>query len=320
MKIPDIISQAQNSGSCRFAFELLPPLKGDDINTIFSTVDKLNRFNPAYINITYHRNDIKYVERTDGLLEKRITSKRPGTVAIAAAITARYGIEVVPHIICGGFNKYDTEDALIDLNFLGIKNILALRGDNAHGERSFRAEKDGHSYAWQLVEQIKDMNKGIFADSEVAVSHPTDFSIGVAGYPEKHLESPNPSVDLLNLKYKIDKGAEYIVTQMFFDNSKFLRFRDKCEKIGITVPIITGLKPMSTKNQLSLLPQTFNVNIPEELAQKVYQAKDNSEVRKIGVDWTIAQCEELRKEGVPVLHFYTMGKADNIEAIAEALF
>ena len=228
MKIIDVINQAKQENKCRFAFELLPPLKGDDINSLFSTIDNLKQFDPAYINITYHREDVKYVERADGLLEKRISTKRPGTVAIAAAIMARYGVEVIPHLICGSFSKYETEDALIDLGFLGIQNVLALRGDTLHGERIFKAAKDGHSYASQLVEQIMDMNNGRYVDSEVLNTQPSDFCIGVAGYPEKHSEAPNKDIDIDNLKRKIDAGAVYVITQMFFDNRHFFDFVDKC--------------------------------------------------------------------------------------------
>ena len=320
MKVIDIINNAIKDGKCRFAFELLPPLKGDDITKLYSTVDMLYRFNPAYINVTYHREDIKYVERADGLLERRITSKRPGTVAISAALMAKYNIEVVPHIICGGFSKSDTEDALIDLSFLGINNVLALRGDNLRGERMFKATAGGHSYATEIVEHIMDMNNGVYLDKEVESTHPTDFCIGVACYPEKHLESPNIEMDIEYLKRKVDCGADYIVTQMFFDNRHYFKFVELCRAAGITVPIIPGIKPLSTKNQLVVLPQVFHVDIPVELARKVELCATNKEVRALGIEWTIKQCEELKAHGVPVIHFYTMGKADNIEQIAEAVF
>lgn len=319
MKVIDIIKKAQNEGTTRFAFELLPPLKGDDISTLFSTVDTLIKHDPAYINVTYHREDVKYVEREDGLLEKRIVSKRPGTVSISAALTAKYGLPVVPHIICGGFSKYDTEDALIDLNFLGIHNILALRGDNLKNENSFSPTKNGHSYATELVSQIKDMNSGLYLDKEVINSKPTDFSIGVAGYPEKHSESANPEMDIEFLKQKIDAGAEYIITQMFFDNNKFFDYCERCQKAGINVPIIPGIKPFSTKKQLSMLPQIFHVDIPQELAQMVLKSESNKDVYKIGIEWAIKQCDELKAAKVPVLHFYTMGKPDNIDKIATTI-
>lgn len=320
MKVIDIINAAKESGKTRFAFELLPPLKGDDISTLYRTIDALKIFDPAYINVTYHREDIKYIEREGGLLEKRTVSKRPGTVAISAAIASRYGIPVIPHLICGGFSKYDTEDALIDLNFLGINNVLALRGDNLRSERMFTPTHGGHSNAYELVRQIVKMNRGEFIDKEIENTHATDFSIGVAGYPEKHAEAANPSIDIDYLKMKVDSGADYVVTQMFFDNNKFFDFCERCIKADIKVPIIPGLKPFSTKKQLNLLPQTFHVDIPQELTSQVIDCKDNKEVRKIGVDWAIKQCEELKASGIPVLHFYTMGNSDNILKIAETVF
>lgn len=320
MRVIELINSAIESNECRFAFELLPPLKGDDINTLFSTVDKLKVFNPAYINVTYHREDVKYVEREDGLLERRISKKRPGTVAIAAALMARYSIEVVPHLICGGFSKYDTEDALIDLSFLGIDNVLALRGDNLKNEKIFKPSNNGHSHAIDLVKQVINMNNGVYVDTEVEHSHPTNFCVGVAAYPEKHIESPNLDMDIEYLKAKVNAGADYIITQMFFDNSHYFNLVERCRKEGITVPIIPGIKPLSTKSQLSMLPQIFHVDIPQELALAVDAAKDNKEVRKIGIEWAIKQCKELKSHNVPVIHFYTMGKADNIEAIASEVF
>ncbi|MFI3322536.1 MAG: methylenetetrahydrofolate reductase [NAD(P)H] [Rikenellaceae bacterium] len=320
MKVINIINQAIDNKDCRFAFELLPPLKGENINSLFSTVDNLARFNPAYINVTYHREDTKYIERTDGLLERRITKKRPGTVAISAALMAKYSIEVVPHIICGGFSKFDTEDALIDLSFLGIDNLLALRGDNLSNEKFFVPSEKGHSNATELVQQVVKMNEGKYVDSEVMESHSTNFCIGVAGYPEKHIESPNADMDIEYLKRKVDAGADYIVTQMFFDNSHYFSFVERCRAMGINVPIIPGIKPLSTKRQLTMLPQIFHVDIPQPLALKVNEAKNNQEVRNLGVEWAIKQCKELKESGVPVIHFYTMGKSDNIEKIASAIF
>ena len=320
MKIINKINLALERKECLFAFELLPPLKGDDINNLFTTINNLKQFDPAYINITYHRENIKYIERKDGLLERRISTKRPGTVAIAAAIMARYGIEVIPHLICGNFSKYETEDALIDLGFLGIQNVLALRGDNLNGEKRFKASEKGHSYASELVEQIMNMNNGIYVDSEVEHTQASDFCIGVAGYPEKHLEAPNLDMDIDNLKRKIDAGADYIVTQMFFDNRYYFDFVDKCLAKGINAPIIPGLKPLSTKGQISMLPQIFHVDIPTELANKVNLCSKNSDVRKVGVEWLTEQSLELKNAGVPVLHYYTMGKADNIEAVAKEVF
>ncbi len=314
------ITQKFESGKTRFAFELLPPLKGDNIDTIFDTIERLAPYHPSYINVTYHREEVKLIERPDGLLERRVVRKRPGTVGIAAAITARYGIDVVPHLICGGFSKYDIEDALIDLSFLGIDNILALRGDNLRGERTFRAAEGGHLHAAELVRQIIRMNRGEYLDSELEHSAPTNFCVGVAGYPEKHAEAPNLSADIAHLKAKIDAGAEYVVTQMFFDNAKYFAYVEACRAAGIEVPIVAGLKPFTTKSQLSLLPQTFGIELPDELVRAVEGCRDNAAVREVGIEWAVTQGRELMAAGVPALHFYTMGKADNVERIARALF
>ncbi len=307
-------------GRTFFAFELLPPLKGQNIESIYSAIDTLREFSPSYINVTYHREEIKLVEREGGLLERRVVRKRPGTVGISAAIQARYSIDVVPHLICGGFSADETEDALIEMNFLGIDNVLALRGDNMRGEHTFRPHEGGHCHASELVSQIASMNRGEYLSGEVEHCAPTDFCIGVAGYPEKHAESPNVKSDIARLKEKVDAGANYIVTQMFFDNSRFFSFVDECRAAGIEVPVIPGLKPFSTKAQLSLLPQVFGVNIPEELASAVDKAPDNAHVRNIGIEWAVGQCRELIKAGVPALHFYSMGRPDNIASIASRVF
>lgn len=320
MQVIDIINQATEDGKTRFAFELLPPLKGAGVSGVFEAIDPLIEFDPAYINVTYHREDVKYVEREDGLLEKRIVRRRPGTVGISAAIMKRYGVEVVPHLICGGMSKYDIEDALIDMDFLGIHNVLALRGDNLRGEHVFRPHPDGHRNATELVRQIADMNRGIFIDHEVEVCAHSKFCIGVAGYPEKHAEAANRETGLKHLKAKVDAGASYIVTQMSFDNSKIFDFIRDCREMGINVPIIPGIKPFSTKAQLSMLPQVFHVDLPQELVAEVEKCKDNGQVREVGVEWAIAQARELKKAGVPVLHFYTMGKTDNMQKIARAIF
>ena len=307
-------------GRTLFAFELLPPLKGQNIESIYSAIDTLREFSPSYINVTYHREEIKLVEREGGLLERRVVRKRPGTVGISAAIQARYSIDVVPHLICGGFSADETEDALIEMNFLGIDNVLALRGDNMRGEHTFRPHESGHCHASELVSQIASMNRGEYLSGEVEHCTPTNFCIGVAGYPEKHAESPNVKSDIARLKEKVDAGANYIVTQMFFDNSRFFSFVDECRAAGIEVPVIPGLKPFSTKAQLSLLPQVFGVNIPEELASAVDKAPDNAHVRNIGIEWAVGQCRELIKAGVPALHFYSMGRPDNIASIASRVF
>lgn len=316
MKIIDKFEQ----GKTLFAFELLPPLKGDNIDTIFDTINRLAPFEPSYINVTYHREEVKLVERADGLLERRTIRKRPGTVGIAAAIAARYGIEVAPHLICGGFSKLDTEDALIDLSFLGINNVLALRGDNMHGERSFTPSPNGHAHAIDLVRQIAAMNRGEYLDSEMQIAKPTNICIGVAGYPEKHSEAANLQSDIQHLKAKIDAGAEYVVTQMFFDNSKYFSFVEQCRAAGINVPIVPGLKPFTTMKQLSLLPQIFHVDLPADLVAAVEACKNNEAVRQVGIEWAISQCRELKAAGVPALHFYTMGKADNVESIVKTIF
>lgn len=320
MKIIDIINQAIDTQQTRFAFELLPPLKGETIGTIFNAIDPLMEFNPAYINVTYHREDVKYIERVDGLLERRIVRKRPGTVGISAAIMAKYGIEVVPHLICGGFSKYDIEDALIEMDFLGIENLLALRGDALKGENTFKPHPDGYAHALDLIKHIKNMNEGQYVDSEIENCHPTRFSIGVAGYPEKHAQAPNLATDIAHLKAKIDAGADYIVTQMFFDNAKYFNFVEECRKAGINVPIVAGLKPFSSKTQISMLPQIFHVDLPDALVKEVEKCKNNAEVRQVGIEWAINQAKELQKAHVPVLHFYTMGKSDNMVKIAKAVF
>lgn len=321
MQVINIINKAVEEKKTRFAFELLPPLRGArSWNSVFQETDPLMEFDPAYINVTYHREDVKYVERTDGLMEKRIVRRRPGTVGISAAIMRRYGVEVVPHLICGGLSKYDIEDALIDMYFLGIENVLALRGDNLKGERAFAPHHEGHCNATELVRQISDMNKGIFADKEVDECLNSQFCIGVAGYPEKHIEAPNLETDMRRLKEKVDAGASYIVTQMSFDNAKILDFIRRCREAGIDVPVIPGIKPFSTKAQLSMLPQVFHVDLPQELVSEVEKCRDNNAVRQVGVEWAIEQAKGLKKAGVPVLHFYTMGKSDNVQKIAKEIF
>lgn len=318
MKVTDHIKQA--NGKTLFTFELLPPLKGETIESIYQTADPLMEYNPAFIDVTYHREEIVYKERPDGLIEKKTVRKRPGTVGISAALKFKYKIDVVPHIICGGFTREETENALIDLYFLGIDNLLLIRGDNPAGEKVFRPEPDGHKHALDLVKQVVALNKGSYLEEELLNPIPTNYCIGVAGYPEKHVEAPNLQLDLQNLRDKVDAGADYIVTQMFFDNSKYFAFVDACRQIGISVPIIPGLKPLSIKSQLTSLPKTFAIDLPEELVVEVLKCRDNQQVRQVGIEWGIKQSRELVKAGVPVLHFYTMGKSDNIRKIVEAVF
>ena len=317
MKITDILTNAKG---CEFTFEILPPLKGQKAQEIFDNIDPLMEFKPPFIDVTYHREETVYKRLPNGLLQEKVVRKRPGTVGICASLMHRYQTEAVPHVLCGGFTKEDTENVLIDLNFLGIENIVALRGDQAKGESYFTPKPDGNNYAIDLVSQINHLNQGRYLDEAVENTMATDFCIGVAGYPEKHFEAPSLNIDIEYLKAKVEAGADYIVTQLFFDNSKFFAFVDKCREAGITVPIVPGLKPLVTKRQLSILPQIFHVDIPDALAIEVLRCKDNAQVRQIGIEWCIAQSKELKAAGVPVLHYYSMGKSKNIYEIAREIF
>jgi methylenetetrahydrofolate reductase (NADPH) len=317
MKVTDHIKNAEHT---LFTIELLPPLKGENINSIYQAIEPLIGFSPSYINVTYHQEEVVYKPHPNGLLEKQVIRKRPGTVAIAAAIRFKYGIDVVPHMICGGFSQQETEDGLIDLNFLGIDNVLALRGDAPKDLKSFVNANGGHVHASDLVSQISRLNKGIYMEEDLLQPSPTNFCVGVAGYPEKHSESPNIETDLQHLKEKVDAGADYIVTQLFYDNNKYFRFVERCREIGIIVPIIPGLKPISTKNHITVLPSVFSIDVPMELVNEVEKCKDNAQVREVGVEWAITQSKALMKYGVPALHFYTMGKSDNVCKIAKAIF
>jgi len=277
-------------------------------------------FKPSFIDVTYHREETVYKRLPSGLLQEKVVRKRPGTVGICAAIMHRYDTEAVPHVLCGGFTREDTENVLIDLNFLGIENVVALRGDQARGESYFTPKPEGNTFSIDLVRQINDLNEGRYLDEDLQNSTATDFCIGVAGYPEKHFEAPSLNIDINHLKSKVDAGADYIVTQLFFDNQKYFEFVAKCRDAGITVPIIPGLKPLVTKRQLSLLPQIFHVDIPDTLAIEALKCKDNDAVRKLGISWCIEQSKELQRAGVPVLHYYSMGKSTNIQEIASAIF
>jgi methylenetetrahydrofolate reductase (NADPH) len=318
MKVTQHIENA--NGKPLFSFEILPPLKGQNIQSIFDSIDPLMEFNPPFIDVTYHREEYEFKELPSGLLQKKVVKKRPGTVGICAGIQNKYNVDAIPHILCGGFTKEDTENLLIDLDFLGIDNVVALRGDALKNEIYFKAEKDGNEYASELVTQISNLNKGIYLDEDLKNSAQTNFCIGVAGYPEKHMEAPSFDSDIHFLKQKIHNGADYIVTQMFFDNKKFFDFVAKCRQEGITVPIIPGLKPLATKKQLNQIPLRFSIDLPDELIMEVVKAKDNDAVRQIGIEWCTAQSKELLATGIPVLHYYSMGKADNIKQIAQALF
>ena len=318
MHVVEAIANAK--GSPLFTFEILPPEKGMDIQSIYDTIDPLIEFDPKFIEVTYHREEVAFREHNDGSIERKVLRKRPGTVGISAAIQFKYGIEVIPHIICGGFTVEETENGLIDLHFLGINNLLAIRGDNLPGDKFFRPTKGGHHFASQLIRQIMDLNKGIYLDEELKNTAPTNFAVGVAGYPEKHVESPNFQTDVKYLKEKVDAGADYIVTQMFFDNQLYFDFVERCRNAGINIPIIPGIKPISTKSQLNSLPRTFSISIPEELQSVIDKCKDNKEARQVGIEWAIMQSKELISNGAPVMHYYTMGKSDNIRQIAKSVF
>lgn len=317
MKVVDHIKRAKKT---LFSLEIIPPKKGDSIKNLFDQIDPLMEFKPPFIDVTYHREEYVYKERENGLLEKKSIKKRPGTVGICAALQNHYKIDAVPHIICGGFSKEETENALIDLNFLGIDNVLALRGDSIKSEPQFVPEHDGNAYASDLVKQVSEMNNGVYLEEELGNAIPSNFCIGVAGYPEKHFEAPNMNFDLKWLKKKVDLGAEYIVTQMFFDNKVYFKFVDDCRAMGINIPIIPGLKPVATKNHLTVLPKIFKIDLPEDLEQAMTKCKGNPEIKELGIEWGIQQCRELIDSGVPVLHFYSMGKSDAIQRIAKEFF
>ena len=310
-----VTNHIKNAKQTLFSFEILPPLKGTSIQSIYNSLDPLMEFNPPFIDVTYHREEYVYKKRKDGLLERMSVRKRPGTVGICAAIMNKYQVDTVPHIICGGFNKEETENALIDLDFLGVDNVLVLRGDPIKSETYFTAEEGGHKYASELLGQVNEMNNGIYLDEDLKNSAPTDFCIGVAGYPEKHFEAANMRSDIHFLKKKVEAGADYIVTQMFFDNQKYFDFVKLCREHDINIPIIPGLKPISTQKQLTLLPHRFNLNIPNNLVDEVLKCKDNIDVRQVGVEWAKQQTKELIEFGAPCVHFYTMGKSDNVQEI-----
>ena len=318
MKVTDHIKNA--NGKTLFSIEILPPLKGENIRTLFDNMDPLMEFKPPFIDVTYHREEYVYKKKENGLLEKSSTRKRPGTVGICAAIQNNYKVDTVPHIICGGFSREETENALIDLQFLGIDNVLALQGDAIKTEARFVPDPSGHKYASDLLGQIVAMNEGRFLDEDLENASPTNFCVGVAGYPEKHFSAPNLKVDLKYLKLKVDMGAEYIVTQMFFDNRKYFDFVEKCREAGILVPIIPGIKPITARGQANVLPTIFHIDLPEELADEIEKCKDTAAVKQIGIEWAVKQSKELVKFGVPSLHFYSMGKSDPIYRIAKELF
>ncbi len=316
MKLTEHIAQAKDT---LVSFEILPPLKGKTISSIYGHLDALMEFKPSWINVTYHRSESMFKKKTDGTFEKVEVRKRPGTVGICAAIMNHYRVDTVPHFICGGFTKRECEDALIDLNFLGIDNVLVLRGDAEKNEASFIPQVDGHAYAIDLQKQVVNLNHGIYLDEDIQNGGKTDFCIGTAGYPEKHFEAPNLEIDLQRLKDKVDAGADYIMTQMFFDNQKFFDYVKACRDMGITVPIIPGLKPITNKKQLSVLPRIFHVDIPTELSNNILKCKTDIEVEQVGTEWLLQQSKELKAFGVPVLHYYTLGKPKVIYNVVKEL-
>jgi methylenetetrahydrofolate reductase (NADPH) len=314
-----VIEHIQQATQPLISFEILPPLKGKGINALWEHLDPLMEFKPAFINVTYHRSESMFKKKPDGTFEKVEVRKRPGTVGICAAIAQRYNVDSVAHLICGGFSKQETEDALIDLHFLGVNNVLVLRGDAPKNESSFEPEPGGHRYAIELMQQVNNMNNGIYLEEDLKNAVKTSFCIGVAGYPEKHFEAPNLQTDLAFLKAKVDAGAEYVTTQMFFDNQKYFTFVKSCQDAGITVPIIPGLKPITSKKQLSIIPRTFHVDIPEELSTEILKCKTDAEVEVVGQEWLFQQSKELKAAGVPVLHYYTLGKPHVIANVVKGL-
>lgn len=315
MKVTEHIERAEET---LISFEILPPMKGKGIQSLYEHLDPLMAFKPAYINVTYHRSEHVFKKTAQNTFEKVVVRKRPGTESICAAIMNKYDVDTVPHLICGGFSVNETEDALINLNYLGIDNVLVLRGDAAKNESNFEPEPDGHRYAIDLLRQVHNMNNGIYLEEDLKNTTKTKFCIGVAGYPEKHFEAPNLETDLNYLKAKVDAGADYIVTQMFFDNEKYYAFVKRCREMGITVPIIPGLKPIYTKKQLTVLPKTFHIDIPSDLVKEMNKCNDDSEIEQVGKEWLINQSRELKKAGVPVLHYYTIGRPNLVaEVVAE---
>ena len=318
MKVIDILRTAKRPFA---SFELVPPLKGSDVSLLYQSIEPLMQFQPPFINVTCHRDEIEYVPNADGTYTKMTLAKRPGTVAIVAAIMRRFPqLEIVPHVICGGASRSKVESELLDLNFLGIQNVVALRGDALPGQRFFIAEKDGFSHSSELVDMIGNLNRGRYLDPTVKDGLATDFCVGVAAYPEKHYEAANLHTDIQYLKRKVEAGADYVVTQMFFDNEQYFHFVDQCRAAGIAVPIIPGLKPMSSKRQIDLLPRSFHIDIPQELVALMQQAKTAEAAYQTGIDWAVRQSRELLAHGAPAIHYYTMAKTDNVCQIVKAVF
>ena len=316
-KVIDILKRSRSPFA---SFELVPPLKGSDVSKLYSSIEPLMEFAPPFLNVTCHRDEVEYHENSDGTYTRMTLAKRPGTIAIVAAIMKRFSIDIVPHVICGGASKHKIESEMLDLHFLGIDNVVALRGDAIPGQRFFIPDPEGFAHTDELVGMISNLNKGRYLDPTVVNGLPTDFSIGVAGYPEKHYEAANMDTDIQHLKEEVEKGADYVITQMFFDNARYYDFVDRCRKAGITVPIIPGLKPISVARQIDLLPRSFHLDIPQDLVNEILKAKTKEQVYEAGVAWCVAQSQDLLRHGVPAIHYYTMGKADNIRKIVKTVF
>ena len=317
MKVTEHIQKA--AGTTLFSFEIIPPKKGRNIQELYDHIDPLMEFKPPFIDVTTSREEYVYMEK-DGLLDRKITRMRPGTLGICAAIKHKYNVDTVPHVLCGGFTKEETEYLLVDCHYLGIDNVMALRGDAMKHQSYFEATEGGHEYAKGLVAQMRDLNRGKYLHDVIETDDRCDFCIGVAGYPEKHLEAPSLQTDLKRLKEKVDAGADYVVTQMFFDNQKFFDFVKAAKAIGIDVPIIPGIKPIAIQKHLQLLPKVFKIDLPQDLIKAVEDCKNNKEVRQVGIDWCVQQSKELISSGVPVLHYYSMGKSSNVKEIARLVF
>jgi len=318
MKVTKHIEKAK--GNTLFSFEIIPPQKGKSIQELYDNIDPLLEFEPPFIDVTTSREEFVYIDKGNGLLDKKLTRMRPGTLGICASIKHKYNVDTIPHVLCGGFTKEETEYLLVDCHYLGIDNVMALRGDAMKDEKYFIPKNGGNNYAVDLVKKIKKLNDGQYLHDLIDVDNKSDFCIGVAGYPEKHLESPSLQSDLKRLKEKVDAGADYVVTQMFFDNSKYFEFVEKARAMGITIPIIPGIKPIAVKKHMQLLPQVFRVDLPEDLISAIEKSTTAAEVKAVGIEWAIQQSLELKKAGVPVLHYYSMGKSENIKQIAKAVF
>jgi len=318
MKVTEHIKQA--NGKTLFSFEIVPPQKGQNIQELYNNIDPLMEFNPPFIDVTTSREEHIYIPKGNGLLEQKITRMRPGTVGICASLKYKYNVDAIPHVLCGGFTKEETEYVLVDCHYLGLDNVMALRGDAMKHEQYFKPVDGGNHYAKDLVKQIHELNQGKYLHDIIETPYKSDFCIGVAGYPEKHMESPSLKSDLKRLKEKVDAGAQYVVTQMFFDNQKYFSFVKAAREIGITVPIIPGIKPLAVQRHMQILPQIFKIDLPEALINEVEKCSNNKEIRQVGIEWAIQQSKELMQAGTPVLHYYSMGKSSNIKAIAEKVF